>query len=158
MSRSRACWAILLILIVSVLGSNACTKRIAVEGAQFEATQNVLLSLTNDRSLRGKIGPGQRVEYRDHGALYRARVAKVTADTIALESVLLLDREDYEMVSRRLADARVGDAGGDAAVIIPRSQVEKVELVKVDAFRTARGLAFWTYGSAMFLKFLGDRS
>jgi hypothetical protein len=158
MSRCRACWAILLILIVPLLGSNACTKRIAVDGAQFEATQNVRLSLTNGRSLQGRIGPGQRVEYRDRDAVYRARVAKVTADTIRLEGVLLLDRGDYEVVSRRLADARMGAARSDEAVVIPRTQVEKVELVKFDASRTARGLTFWTYGSALFLKFLGDRS
>jgi hypothetical protein len=141
-----------------VLGPIACTKRIAVESGQFEATQNVLLILTNERSLKGRIGPGERVEYRDHDAVFRARVARVSADTIRLESILLLDRSGYDVVSRRLADARLGIAPAEETVVIPRSDVQKVELVKFDASRTARGLGFWTYGSALFLMFLGDRS
>jgi hypothetical protein len=158
MSRCCVRWTALLLLAALPLGTLACTKRIAVESGQFEATENVLLSLSGERSLKGRIGPGQRVEYRDHDALFRARVARVTADTIRLENILLLDQGGYEVVSARLADARMGAARTGEEVIIPRSDVRKVELVKFDASRTARGLGFWTYGSALFLMFLSDRS
>lgn len=158
MIRRSARWAVLLLPVLLILGFAACTKRIPVEGTAFEATQNVLLTLRNDRSLKGRIGPGQRVEYRDGDAVYRARVTRVSADTIRLEGLLLLDRGDYEVVSRRLADARLSAGPPEEAVVIPRADVEKVELVKFDAPRTARGLGFWSYGSALFLVFLGERS
>ena len=158
MIRRSLGWLGPLVLAVLVAGASGCTKRIPVESGQFDATQKVVLSFSNDRSLQGRIASGQKVEYRTGDAIYRARVNRVSPDTIGLTEILLIDRGDYETVSRRLADSRLILSPPDSSVVLLRKELQKVELVRLDASRTARGLGFWSYGGALFLLFLVERS
>ncbi len=158
MIRRSARWLVPVALASFLLAPLACTKRVLVDTGQFDATQKVLLTLKGDRSLKGKIAARQSVELREGDGLYRARVASVTEDSIRLENVLLLDEEGYRTVNRRLADSRLVVTPADTSRVLLRSDVEKVELIRFDPLRTARGLGFWGYSGALFLLVLGERS
>jgi hypothetical protein len=136
----------------------ACAKRIPVEDGKFEAQQRVVLTLRDGRMLRGRIAPGQRVEYREKGATYRADVTAVTPDSIRLGRVLLVDDGHFQAVGARLASATVEVGTPLPEVGISRAEVAKVELQKFDGYRTARSLGAWLYGSAVFVLLLGERS
>jgi hypothetical protein len=140
-----------------LLFPNACSKRVPLE-TPFEAQQKVILTMKDGRSLRGRIAPGQRVEYRQDGSTYRADVTAVTADSIRLGQILLLDDGKYEALGRRLADGQVVVAPPLPSLSIPRGEVTKVELQMFDGSRTARSLGAWVYGSALLLMLLGERS
>lgn len=135
----------------------ACSKRVPLE-KPFEAQQQVILTMKDGRSLRGRIAPGQKVEYRQNGAVYRADVTAVTADSIRLGQMLLLDDGRYEALGRRLADGQMVVAPPLPALSIPRDEVAKVELRVFDGSRTARSLGVWVYGSTILLMLLGERS
>jgi hypothetical protein len=136
----------------------ACSKRVPLGSSAFEAQQKVILTMKDGRSLRGRIAPGQRVEYRHDGSIYRADVAAVTADSIRLGHVLLLDDGRYEALGRRLADGQVVVAPLLPSLSISRGEVAKVELQMFDGSRTARSLGTWVYGTALLLMLLGERS
>jgi hypothetical protein len=140
-----------------LLCPTACTKRIPLE-RPYEAQDKVVLTLKDGRSLRGRIAPGQRVEYRQDQLLYRAQVTAVTPDSIRLGDILLVNDGNYEALGHRLADGQVVVAPPLAAVAIARSQVAKVELQKFDGYRTARSFGVWAYGSTLLVLLLGDRS
>jgi hypothetical protein len=141
-----------------LLFPTACSKRVPLESGAFEAQQKVILTMKDGRSLRGRIAPGQRVEYRDAGSIYRADVTAVTADSIRLGQVLLLDDGRYEALGRRLADGQVVVAPPLPSLSISRGEVAKVELQMFDGSRTARSLGAWVYGSTLLLMLLGERS
>jgi hypothetical protein len=141
-----------------LLSPAACSKRIPVESGAFEAQQTVVLTLRDGRSLRGRIAPGQRVEYRHDGAVFRAQVTAVTADSIRLGDVLLLDNGQYDVVGRRLADGQIVVKPPLPSLCIARGEVAKVELQKFDGYRTARSLGAWVYGSTLLMLLLGERS
>ena len=135
----------------------ACSKRVPLE-KPFEAQQKVILTMKDGRSLRGRIAPGQRVEYRQDGSVYRADVTAVTADSIRLGRVLLLDDGRYEALGRRLADGQVVVAPPLPSLSISRGEIAKTELQMFDGSRTARSLGAWVYGSGILVMLLGERS
>jgi hypothetical protein len=136
----------------------ACSKRIPVDSGLFEAQQKVILTLKDGRTLRGRIAPGQRVEYRQEGSSYRAEVTEVTPDSIRLGQVLLLDDGRYEALGRRLADGQVIVVPPIPSISIARGEVAKVELEVFDGYRSARSLGAWVYGSTLLVMLLGERS
>lgn len=136
----------------------ACSKRIPVESGAFEAQQKVVLTLKDGGSLRGRIAPGQRVEYRRDGSVFRAQVTAVTPDSIRLGQVLLLDEGRFEALGRRLADGQLEVSPPISSLSIARGEVAKVELQKFDGYRTARSLGVWVYGSTLLVLLLGERS
>ncbi len=152
------CSGLLPVILALSLAAVGCTKRIPVESGEFDVSQKVVLTLTDGRTLEGRIGAGQRVEYRAEGAVYRGRVASLSTDSIELNELLLIDREDYELVDRRLADAKLQVTDPVPPIVIARAEIDRVERVQMDGYRTARGIGFWAYGSAMFLLLLGERS
>ena len=136
----------------------ACSKRVPLQSGAFEAQQKVILTMKDGRSLRGRIAPGQRVEYRQEGSIYRADVTAVTADSIRLGRVLLLDDGRYEALGRRLADGQVVVAPPIPLLSISRGEIAKVELQMFDGSRTVRSLGAWVYGSSILVMLLGERS
>jgi hypothetical protein len=156
---SRALVRVVLVVLSGLLlFPAACAKRIPVESGLFEAQQKVVLTLKDGRSLRGRIAPGQRVEYRRDGSVFRAQVTAVTADSIRLGDVLLLDDGQYDVVGRRLADGQLVVVPPLPSLSIARGEVAKVELQKFDGSRTARSLGAWVYGSTLMMLLLGQRS
>jgi hypothetical protein len=145
-------------LLAAGLATAGCVKSVPLQG-DFEATQKVLLTFKDGRTLEGMIAPGERVEYREAGAIYRAQVASVAEDSIRIRNLVLQDREgSYGVVASRMADARVRIAPPLASKTLSRAEIEKVELIQVDAVRTLRKAAFWTYGGALLALLLGERS
>jgi hypothetical protein len=153
----RTC-AVLGVMLL-VFGLLGCAKRVPLEGGAFEAQQRVLVTLKDGRSLRGYIAPDQRVDYRDHGTLYRATVAEVSADDIRLEDLVQISSEgSFADVSARLADARTRLGAPLPPVTVSRSDIGTVELIRFDVYRALRNAAFWGYGGALFVLLLGQRS
>jgi hypothetical protein len=135
----------------------ACSKRIPL-AQPFEAQQKVILTLRDGRSLRGRIAPGQRIEYRHDGSIFRADVMAVTPDSIRLGQVFLVDDGRYEALGRRLADGQLLVAPTLPSLSIARGEVAKMELEVFDGYRTARSLGAWVYGSTLLMLLLGERS
>ncbi len=135
----------------------SCSKRIPLD-KPFEAQQKVVLTLKDGRTLRGRIAPGQRIEYRHDGSVFRADVTAVTPDSIRLGRVFLVDDGRYSALSHRLADGQVEVADPIPMVTIARGEVAKTELQVFDGYRTARSLGAWVYGSTILMMLLGDRS
>ncbi len=146
-------------LCIAALAFTGCAKRVPLESGQFEAQQNILLTMADGSTVQGKIAPGRTVDFRRSGALYRARVNSVTEDAIRLTDLNLIDQADsYAPTVARLSDARmqVGPPGEDVNLL--RSDISKVELIRFDTGKTVRRTAFWTYGGAIVLALLGERS
>lgn len=152
------CSGVLPVILALSLAATGCSKRIPVESGEFDVSQKVVLTLKDGRLLEGRIGAGQKVEYSAEGAVYRGRVASISNDSIELNELLLIDREGYEVVDRRLAEAKMEVGGPLPPVVIARADIDRVEQVKFDGYRTARGLGFWAWGGAMFFLLLGERS
>jgi hypothetical protein len=146
-------------LLALVLGVSGCVKNVPLQDGNFEAQQKVLLTFKDGRTLRGMIAPGEHVEYREGGAVYRAQVAAVAPDSIQIENLVLQEREgSYDAVASRMADARVQITAPIQGKTLPRADVTKVELIQIDTVRTLRKAAFWTYGGAVLALLLGERS
>jgi hypothetical protein len=144
------------LLAAGVVG---CSKRVPVENGAFEAQQKVVLTFKEGRSLSGRIAPGNRVEYREKDAVYWGRVASVDEESIQIEALVLLERShDFSAVSKRLADSRKRITDPVPPVTISRKDMEKVELVRTDAGKSFRKIAFWTYSGALLVLLLGERS
>ena len=95
----------------------------------------------------------------DHGASYKARITSVDENEIVLGDAVLINQEgSYRLVGERLADARKQISAPLPAVTISRKDLEKVELVKVDAGKSVRRSIFWTYGGALLVLLLSERS
>ena len=142
-----------------ILGVSACTKRVPVADGTFEAQQFVRLTFKDGRVLQGRIAPGNQAEYVDHGASYKARITSVDENEIVLGDAVLINQEgSYRLVGERLADARKQISAPLPAVTISRKDLEKVELVKVDAGKSVRRSIFWTYGGALLVLLLSERS
>lgn len=145
--------------VILALGFHGCSKRVPLADGVFEAQQRIMLTLKDGRTIEGKIGPGQKVEYRDGDSVYRARVASVSAEVIQLDDLILLDQANsYSMVSQRLADAKTRITEPAAPVTVPRAEIEKVEELRFDTALSARRTSFWLYGGAIFVMLLGERS
>jgi hypothetical protein len=141
------------------LASAGCAKRVPLEGGKFEAQQNVLLTMADGSTVKGRIAPGQTVEYRHGGNVYESRVNSVTEDAIRLTDLNLIDRSgSYEPTAARLADARLKIGPPDEDVNLSRTEISKVELIRFDTGKAVRRTAFWTYGGAVLLALLGERS
>lgn len=146
-------------LLAGFLIAPGCAKRVPLEGGDFHAEQNVVLTMKDGREVRGHLEPGRRVSYAFEGAVYRARVVGVSKDDIKLNDIVLIDRPDsYQTISDRISDARVRTQTPLDAVTLSRTDIGKVELVRLDAGKTLRRAAFWAYGSAIFVLFLSQRS
>lgn len=145
-------------LVLLILGAAGCSKRVPMADGQFEAQQNVVLTLKDGRTLRGKMDPGRTVVYDDGTAIYRAQVESVSEERIRLENLLLVEQKgSYQAVSHRMADARVSIGEPAEAVSLERSEVEQVEQIRFDTWRSVRQVAFWSYAGAMVALLLGEQ-
>jgi hypothetical protein len=147
------------LLVISLIAAG-CSALVPL-GADnnFQAQQNVVLTLKDGRTVRGHIDPGRAVEYRSGKSTYRARVANVTGDAIELDEVTLIDQADsYHIWSERLADARVQAEPVLAPVTLSRTDVSKVELISFAPAKTLRETVFWGFSGMMFVLLLGQRS
>jgi hypothetical protein len=144
---------------VLLLSFGGCTKNVLLEGGKFEAQQKVLLTLKDGRTISGHIGPGQHVEYRDKGSVYRARIATVGNESIQVDDLVLLDQSgSFALVSQRLADAKTRITAPPAPVTFARTDIERVDEIRFDGARSLRRSSFWVYGGALFVMLLGERS
>ncbi|MCA9754308.1 MAG: hypothetical protein KDA27_00790 [Candidatus Eisenbacteria bacterium] len=157
----RASWlrvgvssALLLTLVLT-----GCAKRVPVEDGAFEAQEKVVLTLSNDRSLEGRIDTGSAVVYTDQGSVYHATIQSVNEKTITLEdAVLERTAGSVEEAALRLADARREVADTVPQITLIRDEIQGVERVGFDGPRTLRNVTYWTLTSTIVSLLLGERS
>jgi hypothetical protein len=136
-----------------------CAMQVPSPDMKFEAQQRVVMSFRGGEQVRGKIDTGNRVELREPGIVWNARVGEITDEKIVLkELVRVRDDRGVAMQVARAEDARLGIAASVPDKTLLRSDITGVELLKLDPGRTARNASFWTYGAVVLAVLLGERS
>jgi hypothetical protein len=136
-----------------------CTKQVPTPSLSFETTQKVIVNFRGGEELEGKIAPGKRVELREPGYVWRARVGEVTEEKIVLKELTQIRATDsVANQAARLADARVSVAEPAPDKTLLRGDITRVRNVKFDAGRTAQQTSFWAFGTAIVALLVGERS
>ncbi len=77
--------------LLAMLGSMAlitgCAKQIPSADLNFETTQKVVITFRGGEEVQGKVAPGKKIELREPGVIWRARVGEVTEDKIVLKEL-----------------------------------------------------------------------
>jgi len=146
-------------LLALLLVISGCTKRVPIPDGVFEAHQRVVLTFEDGRTLKGRIAPGNKIQYTDQEATYWGRVSSVGEDEIQIDELVLISRTgSYQETGDRLTHARKEIAGEAPAVTISRKDLKSVDLIKVDVGKSLRKTTFWTYGGALVVLLLSERS
>lgn len=148
---------------LAVLGSLmltvGCTKQVPAPDLNFETTQKVVLTFRTGEEVEGKISPGSKVQLREPGVIWRARVGDVTEDKIILKGLTQVrTTSSMEAQAARLADAKVAVTESAPDKTLLRSDITGMQLIRFDAGRTAQRTSFWAYGAAALVLLLGERS
>ncbi len=86
-------------------------------------------------------------------------MGEVTEDKILLKNLTQVRATNTSVVqAAREADAKIAVAESAPDKTLLRSDITKVQLIRFDAGRTAQQTSFWTYGAAMLVLLLGERS
>jgi hypothetical protein len=148
---------------LAVLGSlvliAGCAQQFPSPDLNFDSTQKVVLTFRGGEQVVGKVAPGRKVELREPGVIWRAKVGEITEEKILLKDLTQIRTTNTVAAqTAREADARivVGESAPDKTFL--RSEITKVETVKFDAGRTAQQTSFWAYGAAVLALLLGERS
>lgn len=146
-------------LALFLVGTLGCAKRIPSPSGAFEATQRVVLTLSENRSISGRIGQGNRVEYAAAGTRYRARVRSLSEESIVLENLILTRRDGSSAeAAQRLRDSRIAITEPEESVTLLRKDIEQVAVLRPDTGRSLRGVGFWGMTAAFIVVLLGERS
>ncbi|MBM3286547.1 MAG: hypothetical protein FJY88_04255 [Candidatus Eisenbacteria bacterium] len=148
-----------LVAMVGCLAAAGCAKRIPAQDTAFEATQTVMLAFRGGEQIEGRIAPGRKVELREPGIIWSAKVKDVTEDRIVLRDLVKVrDASGAAMQAARAADLRLSVAEQFPEKTLLRSEITRMEQIKMDIGRTAQYGSFLTYGVAVLATLLGDRS
>lgn len=151
----RLCGAAALLAMAAI----GCAKQVPVPSGVFEAQQKVVLNLSSDRQLRGRMERGAKVDYWEQGKLYSAHVASLSDSVIVLQDLnLVRTAGSSSEVRARQADSRVQLGTPESERRIARDDVQKVELLRFDPARSARSVGFWSCAGAVVVLLLGERS
>jgi hypothetical protein len=149
--------------LLAMLGSMAlitgCAKQLPSADLTFETTQKVVLTFRGGEEVQGKIAPGKKIELREPGVIWRARVGEVTEDKIVLKEMTQIRVMNSVLAqATREEDARVaiGQSAPDKTLL--RSDITKVETVRFNSGKTAQQTSFWAFGAAVLVLLLGERS
>jgi hypothetical protein len=142
-----------------LLVATGCAKRVPSPDMKFEAQQKVVLKLQGGEELEGRMDRGKRVELREPGAVWTARIGEVTDEKIVLKDLVRLrDADGVVLQAARSKDARLDVAGEMPEKAFLRSEIVGVDLLKTDSGKTARNTTFWTFSAAILTILLGERS
>ncbi len=152
-------FSLLTALVVLLTVGPGCTKLVLLEEPTFDARRAVVITFQDGSQIRGKVGLDEKVELTTGGAVYRGMVADVTEDEIVLERCYFVcQADDFTAGRERMIKARV-DLGVELVdFVFQREQIARVELIKVDAMRTATQAGFWTLSGAVSALLLSERS
>ncbi len=146
-------------MILCLFAAVGCAKHVASPDLTFETTQRVILTFRGGEQVEGKVAPGKRVELREPGIVWTARVGELSEDRIVLRNLVKVrDTSGVSLQIARAEEARVVATEPVPDKTLLRSEITRVEIVKTDVARTARQASFWAYGAAVLTLLLGDRS
>ena len=149
----------LLMAIAALLMAGGCAKRVPSSDLTFEAHRKVVLTFRGGEEIEGRISPGKQVELREADATWKATVAEVTDEQIGLSNLVRVrDSRGVRLQVLRAEDARYRTEDPVPDKTFPRSDLVRVEQLKVDVGKTARTATFWTYGVVVLTLLLGERS
>jgi len=138
---------------------SSCAKRVESPDGAFEAQQSVVISFQGDRSVQGKMDTGSNVLFTDAGTTYNARIQSLSEQNIILEELVLVQEAgSVQEVAYRLADARIEVDEAVPRMVLPRSDIERVDHLRFDGTKTLRNVTFWGFSGAVLAMLLGERS
>lgn len=144
------------LVVAAVAG---CVKQVPAPDLGFEATQRVSVTFRGGEQIAGKIATGKRVELKEPGVIWAARVGEVSGERIVLKDLIRLRETDgVKMQVARAQDSRLRVSESAPDKVLLRGEITRVELLKTDMGRTARQASFWAYGAVVLTLLLGDRS
>jgi hypothetical protein len=136
-----------------------CAKQVPSPDLSFDTTQKVVLTFRGGEQVVGKVAPGRKVELREPGVIWRAKVGEITEEKILLKDLTQI-RATNSVAAQAAREANamvfIGETAPDKTFL--RSEITKVEMVKFDGGRTAQQSSFWAYGAAVLILLLGERS
>jgi hypothetical protein len=154
---NRSSWLLAMVGFLAL--AVGCAMQVPSPDMKYQAQQKVVMTFRGGEQVRGRIDTGNRVELREPGIVWNARVGDITDKTIVLKDLVRI-RDDRGVVMQvaRAEDARLGIAPPVPDKTLLVSDITKVELLKLDPGRTARNASFWTYGAVVLALLLGERS
>jgi hypothetical protein len=155
MNRSPWPW----ILVGLLLIGPGCAKRVPSPDLKFESHQKVILTMQGGVEVEGRLAKGNRITMREGGVTWTGLVGNLTDEEIVLNDLVQVrtDKEVALQVSRT-ADAQVAKGDPVPERRFPRSEIAKVDFVRMDVGKTARTAGFWTYGAVVLSLLMGERS
>ncbi len=154
---NRSSWLLAMVGLLVLAGG--CATQVPSPDMKFGAQQRVVMTFRGGDQIRGKIDIGNRVELREPGIVWTARVGEITDQTIVLKDLIRVrDDSGVAMQVARAEDARLGLSRAASDKTLLRSDITAVDLLKFDPGRTARNASFWTYGAVVLAMLLGERS
>ncbi len=149
---------LLLVVLSSLVIAVGCAKRVESPDRTFEAQQKVVLTFRNGEEILGRVDVGKKVEFREPGTRWTARVGELTEEKIVLtDLVRIQESSGVRMVVDRAADSRMEIAESAPDKLLLRSDITRVDQVRTDAGRTLGVTSFWTFAAAVAVLLLGER-
>ncbi|MBU1702201.1 MAG: hypothetical protein KJ970_00525 [Candidatus Eisenbacteria bacterium] len=145
-----------LALMAAMLGLlPSCTRYVVKDAADIEVQEKVLITFNNGDQLRGRLGLDEWVDLTIGGIVYRGRI-----DDLNSEEILIGDAVPVRVVGnfiyefRRLEDARIQATEEVATHTLLRSEIQQVQMIKIDGPKLARRVSFWSFlGVGLLLLF-----
>ena len=154
---NRSSW--MLVVLFCLLWAGGCAKRIPSPDLTFEAHQKVVLIFRGGEEIEGRIASGKDVELRETDASWKATVSDVTEEQIKLSDLVRIrDAKGVRLQAARAADAKYVATTPVPEKVFPLADLVQVDIVKIDAAKTARTASFWTYGVVVLSLLVGERS
>ena len=149
----------LLAVAVLMAAGLGCSKTVLIEDATIDARTKVVVTFADGASVRGKINIDESVTVVSDEMMFKGTIDNLDNEVIYIENCTFIRRTgDSAAQFNRLVDSRVYLGEDVERFEFNRSDIVKVEQVKIDGLRTATKSAFWLIAGSVGLILLGEKS